>query len=80
MSAVLASVAHKNGVRIGRAFRAVADLKEAVAVWVAFRGTMIAEGLGSSDAPAVSAFVGGNQYRISWNGRVWAKDGAEVTV
>lgn len=79
MSDVLSIVAHKNGVRIGRAFRAVADLKEAVAVWNAFRGTMIAEGLGSSDAPAVSAFVDGNQYRISWNGRVWAKDGAEVT-
>ena len=69
--APVALPAQSNAVKIGRSYHRVAGLSDAVAVWCAFRDRMMEEGLGSSDAPSVTACVDKKLYRISWNGRVW---------
>jgi hypothetical protein len=68
-----------NLVKIGRAYHRIDGLSHAVAIWTDFRDRMMNEGLGSSDAPSVTACVDNKLYRISWNGRVWdGGTGAEV--
>jgi hypothetical protein len=71
VSALATLPAQSNGIKIGRTLQRCAGLSDAVVIWGAFRDQMMAKGLGSSDAPPVTACVDKRLYRISWNGRVW---------
>jgi hypothetical protein len=62
-------------IKIGRDMFPVSSLKEAVGCWVAARDSY---GWGASDSPSVTVTFGKAKYRISFNGRVWNRDGLEV--
>jgi hypothetical protein len=62
-------------IKIGRDTFAVGSLKEAVSCWIAARETY---GWGASDSPAVNVTFAGCKYRISYNGRLWDREGNEV--
>jgi hypothetical protein len=66
-----------NAVKIGPDYFPVRDLAHAVETWEACRDS---NGWGSSESPRVTACVDKKLFVISYNGRVWTPDGAEVRV
>lgn len=66
-----------NVVKIGSDSFPIASLEEAVGAWTAARDQY---GWFSSNAPKCKVAFNGEFYSISYNGRVWDMDGAEVQV